>query len=165
MYVRSLFLVDLVSIIKRVNKSVLDFMVEYGVKSISDLTNLFISRVIGEMASVYKEVHNALIVFYIRDSERKELLGMRDVINYKKFFTMMEKRMKFPFTTGGLEYQSYCRMLEGDCPEYEELTQGHRSFAEVLPSVIETVRRLKYHKVNRDLIKNEKNLFLCLTSL
>lgn len=165
MYVRSLFVVDFKSIIIRVNKTVLDFKLEYDIRSVSDLTNLFISRTIMEMTSVYKDVKNALVVFYIKDSEKKELMALKDVINYKKFFTLVEKKMGFPFTTGGLCFCSYCNMLKGDCPEYEEIVQGHRSFADVLPELCNSARRLKYHKVNKDLIKNEKNLISCLMSL
>lgn len=165
MYVRSLYIVDFKSILLKVNKTVLDFMVEYDIKSISDLTNLFISRVIMEMASVYKEVKNALIVFYIKQEEKEILLRTKDVVSYKKFFTLVEKKMGFPFMSGGLVFDSYCNMLKGECPEYEEIVLAHRSFADVLPEMCNAVRRLKYHKVNRDLIKNEKELFSCLTSL
>lgn len=118
-----------------------------------------------EMASVYKEVKNALIVFYIKQDEKDTLLKTKDVVNYKKFFAMVEKKMGFPFTSGGLVYESYCNMLNGDCPEYEEILLSHHSFADVLPEMCNVVRRLKYHKINRDLLKNEKELFSCLTSL
>ena len=45
MKIRSLYLVNLADIIKKVEKSVLQFSVETGIDVVNDLTNLFISRV------------------------------------------------------------------------------------------------------------------------
>ena len=65
MKIKSLYLVNLVDIIKKVEKSILEFSSETGIDVVSDLTNLFISRVFLEMSEIYKMQHDAFVAFYI----------------------------------------------------------------------------------------------------
>lgn len=165
MRVKSLFVVNLGDIVKEVNFSVLQFKNEYGITSISDLTNLFTSRVMARMAEVYKKEHGSFIIFYLNVYDRENMLASKDVINYKRFLGTIEKKVGFPVFYSSLKYEIYVKMLGGDCPEYDEIIMMHRSFADCLPAMFEQIRKFKYHKLMRELIKDEIELFKCLSSL
>lgn len=166
MRVRGLYVVDLAEIIREVNMGVLHFRDEYGITSISDLTNLFSSRMILRMSEVYGSVHEGLIVFYLNRKDREALKAARDFINYGKFLTLVEKKIAIPLFCGNLPYKSFLGMLEKrNCPEYEEMVAIHKSFAEFFPRLAEQARKLRYHQINREMVNDTKNLLKKLTSL
>lgn len=165
MIVRSLYVVNLVELIMEVNKSVLDFRNEYGIVSVNDLTNLFISRMLMKMVNVYKEMHEAFIVFYLSTTDKAKLLSSKDVVNYKKFLTIIGKKIHFPLYHSSLTYEQYVKMLFTNCPEYEEIMTSHKSFAECLPAFAKIVHNFKYHKINKEVVKDLKALSKCICSL
>lgn len=164
MKVKAIYLVDLSAIIREVNPTVLRFSVKYGVDSVSDLTNLFVSRVIVKMTDVYKEVHSAFVVFYISREHEEELRAARDLINYRRFFTML-KKVRFPMISSNLPYSLFAEALKGNSPEYDEAVQNHHSFAELAPRLSAYVRKMKFHKIDDELIADEREMMARLTSL
>ena len=165
MKVRSLFIVDLSEIIKRVEKGIVDFMVETKIDVVNDLTNLFISRVFLEMSEVYKEQHEAFVVFYL-DSEIKEhLLDCEGVILYKRFFRIMEKEVKFPSVIGNLKYELFANMMKTECPEYDEVVANHKSFAELFPKLKVVIERLKFYRLKGEVVDDIKNKCKMMLSL
>lgn len=165
MKVRSLFIVDLSEIIKRVEKGIVDFMVETKIDVVNDLTNLFISRVFLEMSEVYKEQHEAFVVFYL-DSEIKEhLLDCEGVILYKRFFRIMEKEVKFPSVIGNLKYELFSNMMKTECPEYDEVVANHKSFAELFPKLKVVIERLKFYRLKGEVVDDIKNKCKMMLSL
>lgn len=165
MRVRSLYIVDFGDMVRTVNMSVLAFMNEYGITSTTDLTNLFCARMILRMADVYAEVHDAFIAFYLKREEREELTKATDIVKYSKFLNLIEKKIAMPVFYGHLPYHLYVKMLERDCPEYDEIMATHTSFADFLPRLAEQARRLKYRQIDREVVNDTRNLLKRLTSL
>lgn len=165
MKVRSLFIVDLTEIIREVESSVVQFMTETGITVMNDLTNLFISRVFLKMAEIYKNQHEAFVVFYL-DSEIKEhLLDCEGIIIYKRFFRIMEKEVKFPTVIGNLKYELFANMMKTECPEYDEVVANHRSFVELFPKLSKVILRAKYHRLKGEVIENVQNKCKMMLSL
>ena len=165
MKVRSLFIVDLSEIIKRVEKGIVDFMVETKIDVVNDLTNLFISRVFLEMSEVYKEQHEAFVVFYLDSGIKEHLLDCDGVILYKRFFRIMEKEVKFPVIFANLPCDKFANMMKTECPEYDEVVANHRSFVELFPKLSKVILRAKYHRLKGEVIENVQNKCKMMLSL
>lgn len=165
MKVRSLFIVDLSEIIKRVEKGIVDFMVETKIDVVNDLTNLFISRVFLEMSEVYKEQHEAFVVFYLDIGIKEHLLDCDGVILYKRFFRIMEKEVKFPVIFANLPFDKFANMMKTECPEYDEVVANHRSFVELFPKLSKVILRAKYHRLKGEVIENVQNKCKMMLSL
>lgn len=165
MKVRSLFIVDLSEIIKRVEKGIVDFMVETKIDVVNDLTNLFISRVFLEMSEVYKEQHEAFVVFYLDSRIKEHLLDCDGVILYKRFFRIMEKEVKFPVIFANLPYDKFANMMKTECPEYDEVVANHRSFVELFPKLKIVIERLKFYRLKGEVVDDIKNKCKMMLSL
>ena len=114
MKIRSLYLVNLADIIKRVENGVVDFMSETGITVENDLTNLFISRVFLEMSEIYKMQHDAFVAFYIDQKIKLHLLDCEGIIKYKRFFRIMELEVKFPVICANIDYEKFAEMMKGN---------------------------------------------------
>lgn len=165
MKIRSLYLVNLADIIQRVEKGVLQFMAETGIDLVNDLTNLFISRVFLEMAEIYKTQHEAFVAFYLDDDKRLYLLDCEGIVNYKRFFRIMEKEVKFPVIMANLPYEWFANMMKKDCPEYDEVIANHRSFAELFPKLKKVIERMKFYRLGKEVVENLQNRCIMLLSL
>lgn len=165
MKVRSLFIVDLSELIKRVEKGIVDFMVETKIDVVNDLTNLFISRVFLEMSEVYKEQHEAFVVFYLDSRIKEHLLDCDGVILYKRFFRIMEKEVKFPVIFANLPYDKFANMMKTECPEYDEVVANHRSFVELFPKLKIVIERLKFYRLKGEVVDDIKNKCKMMLSL
>lgn len=165
MKVRSLFIVDLSEIIKRIEKGIVDFMVETKIDVVNDLTNLFISRVFLEMSEVYKEQHEAFVVFYLDSRIKEHLLDCDGVILYKRFFRIMEKEVKFPVIFANLPYDKFANMMKTECPEYDEVVANHRSFVELFPKLKIVIERLKFYRLKGEVVDDIKNKCKMMLSL
>lgn len=165
MKVRSLFIVDLSEIIKRVEKGIVDFMVETKIDVVNDLTNLFISRVFLEMSEFYKEQHEAFVAFYLDSKIKEHLLDCDGVILYKRFFRIMEKEVKFPVIFANLPYDKFANMMKTECPEYDEVVANHRSFVELFPKLKIVIERLKFHRLKGEVVDDIKNKCKMMLSL
>lgn len=165
MEIKSLFFIDLSLIIGAVNKSVLLFSLEYDIKNVNDLTNLFISRVLLSIVEKYKENKSKFIFFFISDSEKEKLLLNKDFINYKKFFNLIYKKIGFPLLSNEKSFNEYCEEIKENELMYEELISKYVSFSEIFPKFVNVVRKYRYKKIDNDIIKEIKNLINLLSSI
>lgn len=97
MKVKSVIIFDLSQFIKESNAEVIRFAVEYDIKSKTDLTNIFIAKVIYRIVSSYMEDRTHFTVFHLNQDTKtyfKEAKGTD--IMYKRLFTLIEKTIKFP---------------------------------------------------------------------
>ena len=95
MRIRSIYIVDLNQFIEAINKDVLLFSLDYDVTNVNDLTNLFISRIILKMIEVQKNISNLFVFYYINLNYKEKLIKEGTLIKYKKFFNLIEKKVKF----------------------------------------------------------------------
>ena len=150
MKVRSLYLVNLADIIQKVEKSVLQFSIETGIELVSDLTNLFISRVFLEMSEIYKNQHDAFVSFYLDQKIKLHLLDCEGFIKYQRFFRIMELEVKFPVIIANIEYEKFAEMMKTECPEFVLWNVGryvrYAAFAGI--GKVETVARYSYCRVS-----------------
>ena len=153
MKVRSLYLVNLAEIIQKVEKSVLQFSIDTGIELVSDLTNLFISRVFLEMSEVYKHQHDAFVSFYLDQKIKLHLLDCEGFIKYQRFFRIMELEVKFPVIIANIEYEKFAEMMKRECPEYDEVVANHRSFVELFPKLQKVILRAKYNRLIKKLLR------------
>lgn len=165
MKIRSLYLVNLADIIKKVEKSVLQFSVETGIDVVNDLTNLFISRVFLEMSEIYKMQHDAFVAFYIDQKIKLHLLDCEGFILYKRFFRIMELEVKFPVIIANIDYEKFAEMMKGNCPEYDEVVANHRSFVELFPKLKKVITRAKYHRLSKEVVEDIQNRCKMMLSL
>lgn len=165
MKVRSLFIVDLAKIIREVESFVVQFMSETGITLMNDLTNLFISRVFLKMAEIYKNQHEAFVVFYLDSDIKEHLLDCEGIILYKRFFRIMEKEVKFPTVIGNLKYELFANMMKTECPEYDEVVANHRSFVELFPKLSKVILRAKYYRLKGEVIDDVQNKCKMMLSL
>lgn len=165
MKIRSLFIVDLATIIREVQKSVLTFMSDTGITLMNDLTNLFISRVFLKMSDTYKSQHEAFVVFYLDSDIKEHLLDCDGIIKYSRFFRIMEKEIKFPVIIGNLRYELFANMMKSECPQYDEVVANHRSFAEIFPKLKVVIDRLKFHRLKGEVVDDLQNKCKMLLSL
>lgn len=165
MKVRSLYLVNLVDIIHKVEQSVLQFSLETGIELVSDLTNLFISRVFLEMSEIYKTQHDAFVSFYIDQKIKLHLLDCEGFINYKRFFRIMEMEVKFPVIVANIEFDKFAEMMKENCPQYDEIIGNHRSFVELFPKLKKVILRAKYNRLNKEIVEDLQNRCKMMLSL
>lgn len=165
MKVRSLYLVNLAEIIQKVEKSVLQFSIETGIDLVSDLTNLFISRVFLEMSEIYKYQHDAFVSFYLDQKIKLHLLDCEGFIKYKRFFRIMEMEVKFPVIIANIEYEKFADMMKGNCPQYDEVIVNHRSFVELFPKLKKVILRAKYNRLNKEIVEDLQNRCKMMLSL
>ena len=165
MKVRSLYLVNLAEIIQKVEKSVLQFSIDTGIELVSDLTNLFISRVFLEMSEIYKHQHDAFVSFYLDQKIKLHLLDCEGFINYQRFFRIMEMEVKFPVIIANIEYEKFAEMMKRECPEYDEVVANHRSFVELFPKLQKVILRAKYNRLNKEIVEDLQNRCKMMLSL
>lgn len=165
MEIKSLFFIDLNSIIEAVNKSVLLFSLEYEVKNVNDLTNLFISRVLLNMVEKYKENKSKFIFFFISEADKEKIISHKDFINYKKFFNLIYKKIGFPLLSDQKSFMEYCEEIRENELIYEELVSKYISFSELFPKFANVVRKYRYKKIDNEIIREIKNLVNLLSSI
>ena len=165
MEIKSLFFIDLNSIIEAVNKSVLLFSLEYEVKNVNDLTNLFISRVLLNMVEKYKENKSKFIFFFISETDKEKIMSHKDFINYKKFFNLIYKKIGFPLLSDQKRFMEYCEEIRDNELIYEELVSKYVSFSELFPKFANVVRKYRYKKIDNEIIREIKNLVNLLSSI
>ena len=165
MKVRSLYLVNLAEFIQKVEKSVLQFSIDTGIELVSDLTNLFISRVFLEMSEIYKHQHDAFVSFYLDQKIKLHLLDCEGFIKYQRFFRIMEMEVKFPVIIANIEYEKFAEMMKRECPEYDEVVANHRSFVELFPKLQKVILRAKYNRLNKEIVEDLQNRCKMMLSL
>ena len=165
MKIKSIYIIDLRKFIEAINKDVLLFSLEYDIKNSNDLTNLFISRMILKIAECYREIANSFIYFYIDNNFKFKLIKEGNLIKYKKFFNLLEKKIGFPIVKDDKNYEDYINFLKENEAIYDEILTKYVSFSEILPKLIDIIRKYRYKKVDNEMIKEVKNLIKLISSI
>lgn len=165
MFIKSIYIIDLKSFIEAINKDVLLFSLEYDIKNSNDLTNLFISRMILKIADSYKEIKNSFIYFYIDINYKNNLIKNGDLIKYKKFFNLIEKKIGFPILKSESNFTNFTNELKENEALYDEILTKYTNFSSILPKLIEIIRKYRYKRVDNEIIKEVKNLIKLISSI
>lgn len=162
---RSIYIVDLNQFIEAINKDVLLFSLDCDVTNVNDLTNLFISRIILKMIEVQKNISNLFVFYYINLNYKEKLIKEGTLIKYKKFFNLIEKKVKFSLIKENLIFKDFIENLEKNDSLYDEFLLNYHSFSEILPTLIDTVKKYRYKKIDNEVIKEVKNLIKLISSI
>ena len=163
MKIRSLILFDLEPLIIESNNQVLKLMVEWGLSNRTDISNLFIYYCIKRILNLYKTNKGGFICFYLSEEKYLELTENKFDVNYKKFFKVIMKTIKFPIVISSLPFETFLVLMMSDCPEYDELIDSYNTFSSVIPDLIKTIKKLKFYKLEEDFSKDIKEQIKCLT--
>lgn len=144
-------------------KEIMVFAFDYNIFQKRTLTNLFVSRVLNKMLACYKKSMGRFTVFYLNEDNRSELDNIeKPIADYKRLFNLIDKTLKFPKFETSLSYEDTVKMLNNDCPQYDEIVHNHRSFAEVYPKLYNIVKKYDFSKIDREVINDNANLFAFL---
>lgn len=163
MRVRSLILFDLKNIIIHSNKKVLEFINLYGITNKTDINNLFIYNVLVDILEIYTNNKGGYIIFYLSQDDFNDLNDSKTEINYKKFIKIITKKIKFPIIISSIGFYYFCKLMATDCPEYEEITASYCMLGEFLDDIIKIVKKLKFYKLEKELVSDLKKRFKLLT--
>ena len=142
-------LFDLEPLIIESNNEVLKAMIEWGITNKTDISNLFIYNCIKRIITLYKCNKGGFLCFYINNEKYLELTENKFDINYKKFFKVIMKTIKFPIVVSSLPFETFLVLMMSDCPEYDEILSSNKSFANVVPDLIKVIKKLKFYKWRR----------------
>lgn len=159
MKVRSLILFDLKDTIIYSNKKVLEFVSLYDIKNKTDINNLFIYNALLHILEIYKNNKGGLVVFYISQENFNDLADSKELINYKKFIKLITKKIKFPIIISTFDFYYFCKMMNNDCPEYDEIIESYTFLSTIFDDIIKLIKKLKFYKLEKDLIMNLKERF------
>ena len=159
MRIRSLILFDLKDTIIHSNKKVLEFISLYNITNKTDINNLFIYNALLNILEIYKNNKGGLVVFYLSREIFNELQDAKEEINYKKFIKLIIKKIKFPIIISSLSFQYFCSMMETNCPEYDEIVEEYTFLSSIFDDIIKIIKKLKFYKIERELINNLKERF------
>ena len=165
MVLKTIYIIDLQKKIEAINKDVLLFSLEYEINNSNDLTNLFISRIISSIIEDYKQHNNFFIFLYIDERFKSNILKNGDLIKYKKFFNLLEKKIKFSIISFEKSLAEYVEELTIREEKYEELMYSYRSFSEIFPKLYEIIKKFRYKKIDNEYIKKNENFIKLLMSI
>ena len=97
------------------------------------------------------------------ESKYIELTENKFDVDYKKFFKIVMKTIKFPIVISSLPYQTFLVLMMSDCPEYDEILNSNKMFASVIPDLIKVIKKLKFYKLEDEFVKNIKEQIKCIT--
>lgn len=163
--IKSFTIIDLNEIIEAIFKDVLLFSVEYEIKNVNDLTNLFISRSIIKISEYYKEISNSFICFHLSNEKYEMMVKNKSYVNFKKFFNLLKKKIGFPLIISDLSYEDFISDLQKDDMSCEEMLMNYKSFSEIFPKLYEVIRKYRYKKADNKVIKEVKNLIKMFSSI
>ena len=163
--VKSITLINLFSIIEAISKDVLLFSINFDIKNVNDLTNLFISRTILKITENYKNISNSFLFFHISKENYEKLLENKDCINFKKFFNLIHKKIGFPLIISQKNSEEYVEEMCSDDMICEEMMMGYKNFSEIFPKLCDTIKKYRYKKADNEIIKEIKNLIKMLSSI
>ena len=164
MRILSLILFDLSDTIIHSNKKVLEFINLYNITNKTDINNLFIYNALLHILEIYKNNKGGLVVFYISQNNFNELLESKEEINYKKFIKLITKKIKFPIIISNLNFYYFCKLMESECPEYDEIVEGYEFLSSIFDDIIKTVKKLKFYKIEKEIVNNLKERFKLILS-
>lgn len=163
MRIKSLIVFDLKNTIIYSNKKILEFLTLYNITNKTDITNLFIFNALLHILEIYKEYKNGLIIFYLSQNDFNSLQEKGDV-NYAKFIKIITKKIKFPIIISNLNFYYFCKLMESDCPEYDEIIENYNFLSSIFDDIVKTVKKLKFYKIEKEMILNLKERFKLISS-
>lgn len=161
--IRSLLLFDLEPLIIEANNEVLKLMVEWGLSNRTDISNLFIYSCLKRILNLYKTNKGGFLCFYLNDEKYVQLTTEKYDVNYKKFFKVVMKTVKFPIVISTLPFETFLVLMMSDCPEYDELLDSNKLFSSVVPDLIKVIKKLKFYKLEEEFSKNLKEQIKCIS--
>ena len=163
MRIKSLIIFDLKNTILYSNKKVLEFINLYNINNKTDINNLFVFNALLHILEIYKENKNGLIIFYFSQEDFNELQDSKD-INYSKFLKIIMKKIKFPIIISNLNFYYFCKLIESDCPEYDEILDNYNFLSSIFDDIIKIVKKLKFYKIEKEMISDIKERFKLISS-
>lgn len=163
MRIKSLIVFDLKNTILYSNKKVLEFINLYNINNKTDINNLFVFNALLHILEIYKENKNGLIIFYFSQENFNELQDSKD-INYSKFLKIIMKKIKFPIIISNLSFYYFCKLIESDCPEYDEILDNYNFLSSIFDDIIKIVKKLKFYKIEKEMISDIKERFKLINS-
>ena len=165
MIFKSIYIIDLQKKIEAINKDVLLFSLEYDINNSNDLTNLFISRIISSIIEDYKQNNTYFIFLYLDSRYKSIILKNGNLIKYKKFFNLIEKKIKFPILSFEKSLMDYIEEISFREEKYEEVMHSYKSFSEMFPKLYEIIKKFRYKKIDNEYIKKNENFNKLLMSI
>lgn len=163
MRIKSLIIFDLKNTILYSNKKALEFINLYNINNKTDINNLFVFNALLHILEIYKENKNGLIIFYFSQEDFNELQDSKD-INYSKFLKIIMKKIKFPIIISNLNFYYFCKLIESDCPEYDEILDNYNFLSSIFDDIIKIVKKLKFYKIEKEMISDIKERFKLISS-
>lgn len=163
MRIKSLIIFDLKNTILYSNNKVLEFINLYNINNKTDINNLFVFNALLHILEIYKENKNGLIIFYFSQEDFNELQDSKD-INYSKFLKIIMKKIKFPIIISNLNFYYFCKLIESDCPEYDEILDNYNFLSSIFDDIIKIVKKLKFYKIEKEMISDIKERFKLISS-
>ena len=80
-------------------------------------------------------------------------------INYNKFIKIITKRIDFPIIISRFSFEFFCKRLQSDCPEYDEIINNYKFLSTIFDDIIKLIKKLKFYKIEDDLVNNLKERF------
>lgn len=163
MKVKSLIIFDLKNTIIYSNKKVLEFITLYNIKNKTDINNLFVFNALLHILEIYKNYKNGLVIFYLSQENFNSLHEKND-INYAKFIKIITKKIKFPIIISNLNFYYFCKLMESDCPEYDEIIENYNFLSSIFDDIVKTVKKLKFYKIEKEMISDLKERFKLIST-
>lgn len=158
MRIKSLILFDLKNVIIHSNKQTLEFITLYSITNKTDINNLFVYNALLNILEIYKNNKNGLVTFYLFQNDFNELLESTE-INYNKFIKIITKRIDFPIIISKFSFEFFCKRLQTDCPEYDEIIDNYKFLSTIFDDIIKLIKKLKFYKIEDELVNNLKERF------
>ena len=117
------------------------------------------------MIEMQKNISNLFVFYYINLNYKEKLIKEGTLIKYKKFFNLIEKKVKFSLIKENLIFKDFIENLEKNDSLYDEFLLNYHSFSEILPTLIDTVKKYRYKKIDNEVIKEVKNLIKLISSI
>lgn len=141
----------------------LEFISLYNITNKTDINNLFIYNVLVDILEIYANNKGGYIIFYISQEDFNELNDSKTEINYKKFIKIITKKIKFPIIISSISFYYFCKLMATDCPEYEEITASYSFLSEFFDDIIKVIKKLKFYKLEKEVVNDLKKRFKLLT--
>lgn len=158
----SLAVYDLGAMAAEVNTGVLRFSFAHRATK-RDLTRLFTSRLLLAISAAYRDA-GAMAVFYLSDADREAMLNHREIVDYRVSLNAL-RRIKFAYASGKGGAAAYASSLKRGTALYEEAMMSHVPFGELVPGIYEHVRKLGFYRVDRELLKDARELMRCVATV
>lgn len=160
---RLLSLFNLDPIIKANAKKVIGLELFGAVTNKRDLLSLLIYYTLIDIINIYKR-NQGFITFYL-STEVQSLLTEDGAIlretKCSKLVRTLTKRIKFPIIVSSLSFEDICKLLNTNCPEYDEILGKYKFMSELLPDIINEAKSLRFYNLAEKL-RNDINEQLAL---